>query len=101
MKARLLSYYEIEQRFMDLLVEIAQSPMDEETVIEKGSLLAFALGVCLSQMKAPDSPSYPGKNEHIDVLEKASEAITYRINTCAVEEIVTQINIASSMFDLQ
>ena len=47
-KARVLSYYEIEERFKEILTELDRHPLDEEFVVEKGGLLLFALGVCIS-----------------------------------------------------
>ena len=98
MKARVLSYEEIEERFKETLTELGRRPLDEESVIEKGGGLLFLLTLCISQMKAPNSTSYPDKSKHIATLEKASAAITYKINACTVEEITTQVNAAYRAF---
>ena len=101
MKARVLTYMEIEQRFKEVLTELARRPLDEEIVVEKGGELLLALRLCISQMKAPNSTSYTGKSNHLAILEKASAAITYKINTCTVEEITTQVNAAYRAFGVQ
>lgn len=101
MKARVLSYSEIEVRFKEILTELEGRPLDEESIVEKGGRLLLALSVCISQMKAPDSASYPEKNEHLATLKKASAAITYKINTCTVEEITRQVNVAYQAFGVQ
>ena len=46
-KARVLSYYEIEERFRKTLTELDRHPLDEESVVEKGGELLFLLGVCI------------------------------------------------------
>ncbi len=98
MKVRVLSYYEIEERFKEILTELDRRPLDEESVVEKGGGLIFLLRVCISQMKAPNSTSYPDKSKHLATLEKASAAITYKINACTVEELTTQVNAAYQAF---
>ncbi len=101
MKARVLSYSEIEEAFRELLAELERRPLDEEFIVEKGGLLLFALGVCISQMKAPNSTPYQEKGKHLATLEKASAAITYKVNTCTVEEIATQASAAYRAFGIQ
>ena len=101
MKARVIGYSEVKERFKELLTELERRPLDEECVVEKGGLLLFALGVCISQMKAPNSTSYPEKSKHLAILEKASAAITYKINTCTVEEVAKQVNAAYQAFGVQ
>ena len=93
-KARLISYLEVEERFTALLSELEQKPLDEETILDKGAELLFILGICVSQMNAPNSRYYPGKEEHLEKLEQASKAITYKLNTCTVEEISRQVPLA-------
>ena len=90
-KARILSYDEIEKRFREILKEAALHPLDEESVVKKGGELIILLGLCISQMKAPNSTAYPRKSEHLRILEEASTAIAYKFNTCTVEEVLTQI----------
>lgn len=94
MKARALSYDEIEKKFGQILTELNKNPLDEKAVIEVGSELPFLLDLCISQMKAPDACTYPEKSRHLANLEKASAAVTYKINTCTVEEINEQVNAA-------
>jgi hypothetical protein len=97
-KARVISFYEVEEQFRKVLLELAQSPMDEASVIESGSSLPFLVRLCLSQMGAPNSSSYPDKGRHIAILEKASESMTYAINTCTAEQINSQATEAYSAF---
>ncbi len=94
MKAKVLSYAEIEEIFKELLLELERHPLDEESIVEKGGLLLFALGVCISQMRAPNSTPYPEKSKHLAILEKASASITYNINTCTLEEVRRQVSAA-------
>jgi len=98
MKARVLNFLEIEERFRTILMELERRPLDEALIIDMGSQLLFSLHVCISQMKAPDSKSYPEKSRHLEILEKASSDIRYKINTCTVEEIATQVNSAYRAF---
>ena len=101
MKARVLSFFEIEERFRSILIELARHPPDEDLIVKMGRELGFALGLCISQMKAPDSNPYPKKAEHIQILESASCDITYKFNTCTVEQIATQVNAAYRAFSAQ
>ena len=57
MKNRVISYFEIEQKFEDILSELDQHPLNDESIIDKGSILVYSIGLCVSQMKAPDSKS--------------------------------------------
>lgn len=98
MKARIINYDEIEKGFREILKEAALYPLDEAAVVKKGGELIFLLGLCISQMKAPNSTSYPQRSEHLRILEEASNAITYKINTCTVEEVLTQIQAAYQAF---
>lgn len=100
-KARLISYGEVEETFKQVLAELSVRPLDEERVIETGGYLVFLLGLCISQMNAHNSPSYPEKSNHLAILEKASTAITYKTNTCTVEEITDQVNLAYRAFGVQ
>lgn len=101
MKARLITYSEIKNRFAELLIELERQPLDRELIIDKGAQLAFALDICVGQMKASDSASDQQKREQISVLEKAQSAITYKINTCTVEEIASQSVTAYKAFGIQ
>jgi hypothetical protein len=100
-KAIVLTYYDIEERFREILTKLECRPLDEESIVEKGGELLFALGVCISQMKAPNSTAYPEKGRHLAILEKASAAITYKINTCTVEEVAKQVNAGYPAFGVQ
>lgn len=83
---------------MDLCVELESSPLDTDSVIEKGQALPLLLRLCISQMQAPNSGNYPEKNEHYKILNMASKSITYKLNTCTLDEIRSQINEASKVF---
>ncbi len=74
--------------------------MNEELVLNEARKLLFLLGVCLSQMKAVDAASYPEKDKHLSILQSASEALTYKINTCTIEEATIQVNKAYMAFGL-
>ena len=100
MKARIISYSEIEQKFEDILSELDQHPLNDETIIDKGSILVFALGLCVSQMKALDSKPYPGKSVHLANLENAKSLISYEMYTCTVEEVSQQVTSAYTSFNL-
>ena len=101
MKARVISFFEVESRFRDLVVELDRSPVDKKIVLEKAATLSFVLQLCISQMNASDSASYPEKSRHLEILNTASEAITYKINTCTLEEVITQVNKAYMAFGAQ
>ncbi len=98
MKTRIVSFSEIENRVKDLVAESHRSPLVEKSVLEKGAALRFALRLCISQMKAGDSASYPEKSKHLKILNAASESITYKTNTCTVEEVRIQVNSAYMAF---
>ena len=70
--------------------------MNEEWILDKGVQLAFALDICVGQMKASQSTFDPEKRAHLAILEEAKGAITYKINTCTVEEISNQVTAAYS-----
>jgi hypothetical protein len=93
-KARVLGYYEIEERFEDILKELTRPQFDEESIVEKGGKLLFLLGVCISQMEAPESSSYPEKSRHLAILKDASAAMAYKINACTVDEVARQVTSA-------
>jgi hypothetical protein len=101
LKARIVSYSEIEERFKEILIELERCPLDEEFILNKGAQLIFALNVCIRQMKSANSTYYPEKSEHMAALENASTSITYKINTCTVEEISTQATAAYKAFGVQ
>lgn len=101
MKARVISFLEVESRFRDLVVELDRRPMDEKLVLEKAAILPFVLRLCISQMNARDSASYPEKSRHLNILNTASESITYKMNTCTLEEVIAQVNKAYMAFGTQ
>jgi hypothetical protein len=92
MKARLISFYEIKEKIREVVKELDRRPLNED-----GDLL-FLLGICLSQMKAADAATYPEKDEHLSILQSASEALTYKINACTIEEATIQVNKAYKAF---
>ena len=70
-KVRIISYSEIMERFREILTELERQPLNEESILEKGAQLAFALDLCVGQMKAARSTSYPEKPAHLAILEEA------------------------------
>lgn len=94
MKTRIIGYLEIEERFREIVAVLDVYPLDEEFIREKGALLAFALDLCVSQMNAPNSGTYPEKSAHLAKLKKAQEVVTYKVNTCTVDEISSQVTTA-------
>jgi len=101
MKIRIIDFYEVEDRFRDVVIELARRPMDEKLVLEKAGQLSMLLRLCISQMKATNAAYYPGKIEHLKILQTASENMTYKINTCTIEEADSQINKAYKAFGVQ
>lgn len=101
MKARIISYSEIEEVFQEILMALEQNPLDEQYILDKGAQLTFALAICLSQMKSADSAHYPEKNVHLAILEQANRTITYKINTCTIEEVSRQVTSAYRAFGVQ
>jgi hypothetical protein len=99
-KARVLRFEEIEDKFKATLVELAREPRDTERVVELGVELLFALGVCISQTKAPSGSTYAGKSEHLKILERAAAGITFKLNACTVEQVETQVPAAYRAFGL-
>lgn len=99
MKTRTISYAEVDAHFRDLLAELAKEPLDEVATLEKGKSAVFLLGVCISQLSAPSSQSYPGKDDDLKRLKQADEALTFNLNTCTVEEVAIQVPIASRAFE--
>ncbi len=100
-KARIISYSEIVERFREILAELEQQPLNEESILDKGAQLAFALDLCVGQMKSAQSTFYPEKRAHLAILEEAQGEITYKINTCTVEEISRQVTVAYKAFGIQ
>jgi len=100
-KTRVIGYSEIEERFNEIVTALEGYPLDEEFIREKGTLLAFALDLCISQMNAPNSGSYPEKSAHLANLKKAQEFITYKVNACTVDEISSQVTAAYRAFAVQ
>lgn len=100
-KARIIAYSEIEDRFREMVSVLQRDPLDEGFVLEKGTQLAFALGLCLSQMNAQSSESYPEKSAHLERLKAARAAITFKLNTCTIEEVSSQITAAYRAFAVQ
>ena len=101
MKARIISYSEIKEMFQEILVALEQKPLDEQYILDRGAQLIFTLGICISQMKSADSAHYPKKSVHLAMLEQAKRAITYKINTCTIEEISGQVTSAYKAFGVQ
>ncbi len=101
MKARVISYHEVEEMFQQVLKNLGNDPLEEEAVIKTGSELIFLLRLCISQMKATNAVSYPEKSVHLAILENASSAITYKMNSCTVEQIANQVNTAYRYFGVQ
>lgn len=82
-------------------MELDRSPKDEKLILEKAGALLIILRLCISQMKAGNSASYPEKSKHLNILNTASESITYKINTCTTEEVRVQVNNAYKAFGTQ
>ncbi len=101
MKARKLSFFEIEEQFKTLIMKFEDDSLDENHIIQKGNLLLFAMSVCISQMKAADSKNYLDKVKHVEILEKALSAITFKLNTSTKDEVVDQIRNAYKSFCIQ
>ena len=101
MKARKISFGEVEDRIREIVLELERRPMDEKLVLQKAGELSFILGLCISQMKAIDASPYPEKNKHLKILQTASEAITYKRNTCTIEEAKAQVSKAYKAFGVQ
>lgn len=101
MKTRIISFSEVENIVRDLVAESHHRPLDEKLILEKGAVLPVVLRLCISQMKASDSASYPEKSQHLKILNAASESITYKTNTCTAEEVRIQVNNAYMAFGVQ
>ena len=86
---------------MEIIVALERDPLDEKFIVEKGSQFVFGLGVCISQMEAPDSRSYPEKSVHLARLKEVENAITYKMITCTVDEISKQLTGACRAFGVQ
>jgi hypothetical protein len=100
-KARLVGYFEIEDRFKEILTALEQNPLNEQYILDKGAQLVFALNICVGQMKSADSEYYLEKSVHLAIMEQAKRAITYKINTCTIEEISRQVTNAYKAFGVQ
>ena len=87
--------------FQEILMALEHKPLDEQYVLDMAAQLMFALGICISQMKSADSAHYPEKSVHITILEQAKRSITYKINTCTIEEISEQVTGAYKAFGVQ
>ena len=98
MKTRIISFSEVENRVRNLVAEFHRRPLGEKLVLKKGAALPVILRLCISQMKAGDSVSYPEKSKHLKILNTASESITYKTNTCTAEEVRIQVNNAYMAF---
>ena len=101
MKSRKIGFFEVEDRFRKLVVELERRPMNEKLALEKVGELPFVLRLCISQMKAGDAAHYPEKSKHLTILQDASEAFTYKMNTCTIEEVKVQVNKAYLAFGVQ
>jgi hypothetical protein len=101
MKGRVISFFEIEERVRELAVELESNPLDVDSILEKGKVLPFLIHLCISQMQAVNSNNYPDKNKHYEILQKASQSITYKMNNCTFSEIQSQVNDASKAFGVQ
>ena len=101
MKVRVLSFFEIEEQFKTLIVKFKDESLDEKFIIKEGNLLLFATGLCISQMKAADSKNYPDKAKHLKILDEALSAITFKLNTSSIDEVVDQISNAYKSFGIQ
>ena len=100
MKTRVISYSEIKQHFEDILSALDQQPLNEQSIIDNGRSLLLLLGLCISQMKAPDSKPYPEKSVQLANLERANRLISYKLNTCTIDEISQQVTAAYKAFNL-
>ena len=100
-KVRIISYSEITERFREILTELERQPLNEEWILDRGVQLAFALDICVAQLKASQSTFYPEKRAHLVTLEEAKGEITYKFNTCTVEEISKQVTAAYKAFGIQ
>ena len=98
MKARIISFLEVKDKIREVVTELDRRPLNEELVLKLAGQLLFILRFCLSQMKAVDAASYPEKDRHLSILQSASEAITYKISTCTIEEATIQVNKAYMAF---
>ena len=97
----MLSFFEIEEQFKALILKFGDESLEENYIIKEGNLLLFATGVCISQMKAADSKIYPDKDKHLKILEAALSAITFKLNTSAIDDVVDQISNAYKSFGIQ
>ena len=98
MTARIIDFFEVRDKFKEVIKDLDRRPVNEELVVKKAGELLFLLKVCLSQMSASNAASYPEKDNHLSILKSASNAITYKINSCTTEEATTQVNKAYMAF---
>ena len=98
MAARIIDFFEVKDKFKKVITDLDRRPVNEELVVKEAGELLFLLKVCLSQMNASNSASYPEKDKHLSILQSASDAITYKINSCTTEEAATQVNKAYMAF---
>jgi hypothetical protein len=98
MAARIIDFFEVKDKFEEVIADLDHRPVNEELVVKKAGELLFLLKVCLSQMSASNAPPYPEKDKHLSILQSASDAITYKINSCTTEEATTQVNKAYMAF---
>jgi hypothetical protein len=101
MKTRKIEFCEIENRIREVIMELDRSPMDDKLVLEKARELPLLLRLCIGQMKGADAVQYPEKNRHLNILQSASVAITYKMNTCTIEEVKAQVSKAYTTFGVQ
>lgn len=100
-KARLISYTEIVERFREILTELERQPLNEELIVEKGAELLFGLGVCVEQMRSTRRTIDAEQRAQLAKLELAKGDITYKFNTCTVDEISKQVTLAYRAFGIQ
>lgn len=100
-KARIISYSEIVERFREILTELERQPLNEELIVEKGAQLVFVLELCVGQMKSTRRTVDAEQRAQLAILEVAKGDITYKINTCTVDEISKQVTLAYKAFGIQ
>ena len=98
MAARIIDFFEVKNKFEEVTTDLDRRPVNEELVVKKAGELLFLLKVCLSQMATSNAAFYPEKDKHLSILQSASDAITYKINSCTTEEATTQLNKAHVAF---
>lgn len=101
MKTRIISFFEVEDRIREVVLELDRKPINEQFVLEKAAELSLVLGLCLSQMEAVNATYYPDKSKHQNILKIAKESITYKSNNCTIEEVTSQVRNAFKAFEIQ